>query len=86
MPWVKPVIVPRAEADEVLADHYLVSTSGDRFNHPNSSAIKRIIDAHPDDDEFALLFNYDQDNTTIWKQPTLDTRFESDAVLVLPTA
>jgi hypothetical protein len=71
--------------EEVLADHYLVSTNGDRFNHPNSTAIKRIIDAHGPADEFALLFNYDQDNTKIWKKDELDTRFGTEAKLVLAT-
>ena len=74
--------------DEVLADHYLVSTSGDRFHHPDAEAIATIRDAHaatePPSDP-ALLFNHRQPNTVIWDQPGLDARYESDAVLTLTT-
>lgn len=70
---------------EVLADHYLVSTSGNRFNHPNAAAIKRLIDAHGDDDDVALLFNYDQPNTRIWAGVGPATRYGDDAILRLDT-
>jgi beta-lactamase superfamily II metal-dependent hydrolase len=70
---------------EVRAGHYLISSSGDRFNHPSSDTIKLIVDTHGVE-PFALHFNYDQPNTEIWKDPGRDTRFGADAILTLDTA
>ena len=70
--------------DEVRADHYLISTSGDRFHHPNALAIRRIVDRHAQDGhDLALLFNYEQANTVAWRNSVADCRFGDDAVLSL---
>ena len=73
--------------EEVLATHYLISTSGDRFNHPDAEAIAGVRSAHSSNGVAApeLLFNYRQPNTTIWDQPAITARFEAEAILRLTT-
>lgn len=77
--------VTRQLLAELRADAYLVSTSGDRFQHPDASAIGTIRRAHGDADPPTILFNYRQPNTEIW-EPLLEARFGDDAILRLPTA
>jgi hypothetical protein len=43
---------------------FLISTNGQRFNHPDPEAIARIV-AHSDFDK-DLVFNYDVEHTRIW--------------------
>ncbi|NNE11155.1 MAG: hypothetical protein HKN41_02800 [Ilumatobacter sp.] len=72
---------------ELSADHYLVSSSGDRFDHPDAETIRTVIDRHNGDDDPVLLCNYEQPQTTIWTQvPGVRVRFGADAVLHLDTA
>lgn len=68
---------------EVTADHYLVSTSGHRFEHPDAEAIAAVLDAHTGLPRPALLFNYRQPNTEIWERSDRDTRYGSEAILTL---
>ncbi len=48
---------------------YLISTSGNRFNHPDEAAIARILDS--EQARVELFFNYDSDTTHGWKSPKL---------------
>lgn len=77
------------------ARHYLVSTNGDTFNHPDDAALARVVLA-PRVDQVAptLWFNYRTPRTERWADPDLceryafATRFPVDpaagAVLELP--
>lgn len=48
------------------ATHYLISTNGDKFHHPDASALALLLKerkgAHP-----ILVFNYDSPSTEPWK-------------------
>lgn len=45
---------------------FLVSTDGSKFNHPDETAIARVVASRTDG--VHLLFNYRQDRTTMWEQ------------------
>ena len=67
---------------EVAADHYLVSTSGDRFDHPDALAIRAILDHHQGADTPVLCCNYQQPQTTLWSNTAgAEVRFGADARL-----
>ncbi len=67
---------------EMAADAYLVSTSGDRFSHPDAIAIRRVIDHHQGEGQPRLLFNYDQPQTALWRdRPGIDVAYAGEAVL-----
>ncbi|MGW6915300.1 ComEC/Rec2 family competence protein [Kitasatospora sp. NPDC054939] len=49
---------------------FLVSTNGDRFNHPDAEAIRRLIGAARDDaGPPELVFNYRSRTTELWADP-----------------
>ena len=72
---------------ELASDHYLVSTSGDRFDHPDAAVIRTVIDHHQGaTPEPLVLCNYEQQQTTLWNGlPGVQMRFGPDAVLRLAT-
>lgn len=47
------------------AKHYLVSSNGDRFKHPDADAIKAVIQGTRD--KPTLWFNYSSEFTKAWK-------------------
>lgn len=70
---------------ELACEAYMVSTSGDRFDHPDAIAIKRLIDQHQGSQKPLVLFNYDQKQSKLWKdKPELDVQFGPGAILDLP--
>jgi hypothetical protein len=71
---------------EVACPTYLVSSSGDRFHHPDARAISTVIAHHRAPGRPTLLCNYDQPETAIWRgHAQVDARYGPDAVLVLDT-
>jgi hypothetical protein len=61
---------------------YLVSTSGARFHHPDTDAIKIIIDGHSSDSKPELLFNYRSHDNEFWESnPNCEAFYETDALL-----
>ncbi len=72
---------------ELACDTYLVSTSGDRFDHPDALTVRAVIDHHQGAGTPRLLCNYDQPQTRLWTSvPGVDVRFGDDATLELDTA
>jgi len=61
------------------ARHYLISTNGDTFHHPDDAAIARVVLNAPPDS--TLWFNYSTPRTQRWADPTLCTRHSYDARL-----
>jgi hypothetical protein len=67
---------------EIAADHYLVSTNGNRFDHPNALTIREAIDHHNGANTPILCFNYDQPQTTIWRNAQgIEVRYGDDATV-----
>jgi hypothetical protein len=60
----------------VPARHYVVSTNGDRFNHPDDIALARVVTgtAGPK----TLWFNYVTDATLRWGDATLQAKYGFD--------
>ncbi len=56
----------------VHADHYVVSTNGDRFKHPDQEAIARVIVGSRSP---TLWFNYVSEQTRPWGDPGLQKRY-----------
>ncbi len=57
----------------VPARHYVVSTNGDRFDHPDDIALARVVTAGPCG--LTLWFNYATPATQRWGDPTLTQRY-----------
>jgi len=84
--------VSRALVKAVPARHYLVSTNGDTFHHPDDEAIARIVVGAPAG--ATLWFNYRTPRTARWEDAALraehhyEVRYPEDAtggvVLTLP--
>ena len=84
--------VSRALVQAVPAQHYLVSTNGDIFHHPDDEAIARIVIGAPPG--ATLWFNYRTPRTARWDDATLraehdyEVRYPEDhtsgVVLTLP--
>lgn len=55
------------------ARHYLVSTNGDTFNHPDDAALARVVLGAPRGAE--LWFNYRTPRTLRWAEPALQARY-----------
>ena len=55
------------------ARHYVVSSNGDTFNHPDDVAIARVLVGAPEG--ATLWFNYENDRTRRWADPELRERF-----------
>lgn len=77
------------------ARHYLVSSNGDTFHHPDDAALARVVLApRADEEPPTIWFNYRTPRTERWADPDLcaryayDTRFPEDpeagAVVELP--
>jgi beta-lactamase superfamily II metal-dependent hydrolase len=63
----------------VQADHYIVSTNGTIFHHPDDEAISRVIvygGPHP-----RLWFNFDNERSRRWADPTLRRLHGYDVIL-----
>jgi beta-lactamase superfamily II metal-dependent hydrolase len=63
----------------VQADHYIVSTNGAIFNHPDDEAIARVI-VHGGNSP-RLWFNFDNDRSRRWADPALRSLHGYDTVL-----
>lgn len=50
----------------LTAEHFLISTSGARFKHPDAETIARILADEPQE-KVGLWFNYDSPTTKPWK-------------------
>jgi len=55
------------------AAHYVVSTNGDRFDHPDDEALARV--ATLDERDVTLWFNYRNPRTERWDNPALQQRY-----------
>jgi hypothetical protein len=64
--------------DVVKADHYVTSTSGRRFKHPDEEAMARVITrGRPADDVTPTLwFNYASTTTKRWLDPRLAQKYQ----------
>lgn len=66
--------------------HYLVSTNGKRFSHPDPDAIKQLRDRHRGERLPVFCFNYDVDTTEKYRgRPGLEARYGPDAIVRLST-
>lgn len=63
----------------VQADHYIVSTNGSIFHHPDDEAIARVV-VHGGRQP-RLWFNYDNDRSRRWADPALRSLHGYDVVL-----
>jgi beta-lactamase superfamily II metal-dependent hydrolase len=57
----------------VPARHYVVSTNGDRFDHPDDIALARVVTSGPAG--LTLWFNYETPATKRWGDPALTSRY-----------
>lgn len=65
--------VTRSLLEVVQADHYIVSTNGTIFHHPDDEAISRVIvygGPRP-----TLWFNFDNDRSRKWTDPSLQSQY-----------
>jgi hypothetical protein len=64
--------------DVVKAEHYVTSTSGRRFKHPDEEAMARVITrGRPSDDVTPTLwFNYASATTKRWLEPRLAQKYQ----------
>jgi hypothetical protein len=84
--------VASALIEAAPARHYVISSNGDTFNHPDDVAIARVVVGAPAG--ATLWFNYENERTRRWADPDLRGRFghkvrfpatpASGAVLELP--
>lgn len=58
--------------DLAPAEHYLVSSNGDTFGHPDPEAIARVVTGPSDSPR--ILFNYETPETTRWRDPALQAK------------
>lgn len=66
--------VIEAMLKQAPAQHYLVSSNGDTFHHPDDAALARVVlGASP---EATLWFNYLNARTERWADPTLCDKYE----------
>ena len=63
--------------DIVCADHYVISTNGNKFGHPDAEAMARVITrGRPAPDRpHTLWFNYVSDTTRRWREPELAAKY-----------
>ena len=66
--------VSHALAALAPATHYVVSTNGDRFNHPDDAALARIV-VPPSRGERVLDFNYRNPWTERWENPAVQATY-----------
>lgn len=62
---------------ELACPHWVISTNGDHFGHPDQEAIARIITASPG--PVRLFFNYATHRTRPWAAPTLKPQTDYQA-------
>ncbi|GHB67318.1 hypothetical protein GCM10010347_41760 [Streptomyces cirratus] len=84
--------VTEALLEAAPARHYLVSTNGDTYHHPDDEALARVVLTAPDGP--TLWFNYRTQRTARWADPELCERYgycvnfpeapETGTVLELP--
>jgi hypothetical protein len=68
--------------DRVQARHYIVSTNGAIFGHPNDEAIARVVvhgGAAP-----RVWFNFDNDRSRRWSDPVLQAQYGFQVILPKP--
>ena len=63
----------------VQADHYIVSTNGAIFHHPDDEAISRVI-VHGGRQP-RLWFNFDNERSRRWAEPALRSEYGYDVIL-----
>jgi hypothetical protein len=69
---------------ELEVPHYLVSSSGARFKHPDATTIDTVIRHHAPAEPPVVLFNYLQPQSLLWKDDDrVVSRYEADSVLRL---
>jgi hypothetical protein len=74
----------------VTCPHWVISTNGDQFNHPDQESIARILTASPE--PVRLFFNYASDRTLPWAaatvkpQKTYEASFGVDGCLSIDLA
>ena len=63
--------------DTVKADHYIISTSGRRFKHPDAEAMARVITRGRPASNMTptLWFNYETSTTRPWMNPKLAEQY-----------
>jgi beta-lactamase superfamily II metal-dependent hydrolase len=71
--------VTRSLFETVQADHYIVSTNGAIFHHPDDEAIARVVVYGGDRPR--LWFNFDNDRSRNWADPALRSRHGYDVTL-----
>ena len=60
---------------------YLFSSSGKRFRHPDTEAVRIVLEGHTRRTPPVLCFNYRSQQTELWDgEPGVVSRYESDAV------
>jgi len=60
----------------VPARHYVISTNGERFNHPDDVALARVVtQPRPDGQAVTLWFNYASTAAQRWDRPDLRERY-----------
>jgi beta-lactamase superfamily II metal-dependent hydrolase len=60
------------------AEHYLVSTNGQQFNHPDEEAIARILTSHKEVTK-KLYFNCPSDYNAVWKNNSYKNSWNYEA-------
>ena len=60
------------------AEHYLISTSGAQFKHPDEEAVARVLVTKTDHTK-QLHFNYDSDFNEEWKSKSHKTKWDYEA-------
>ena len=66
----------RALVQVAPARHYVVSSNGDLFHHPDDQAIARVLLEAPGDP--TVWFNYDNPRTRRWADTTLRSTYGYD--------
>ena len=65
--------VLRALVEAAPARHYVVSSNGDLFHHPDDQAVARVLVHAPPSP--TVWFNYENDRTRRWADPDLRARY-----------
>lgn len=58
----------------MTCDHYLISTNGNYFKHPDQEAMAKLIKFGTTDS--TICFNYETDQTKIWKNPNWQQKYK----------
>lgn len=60
--------------DMMTCDHYLISTNGNYFKHPDQAAMAKLIKYGTTDS--TILFNYKTDQTKLWENATWQQKYK----------